>query len=240
MLRLSTLFAGMLAASVCFARPAPDASSCSLNDSPAYAATKAAYDGFKNARMYLLGSIVNDEPTHSQLQAAAKWQLGEVQKAYDQAKAANNGDSKWARKEFYAAKLAFLEVEVKVSTALVNKGLPKFPWLGKAINWVQGKWKKIKELFQKWFGGKNDANKPAATTTPSTPSKPATTAPVTAPVTTAPVTATTNSTPVTAQAPTKALEKEANRFMDQQEVELTKLDDHINELETGDLDRCEL
>lgn len=226
-MRLSTLFAGIVAAtaSCAFASPAPDASSCALNDSPAYAATKAAFEGFKNARMYILGSIVNDEPTHSELQAASKWQLGEVQKSYDQAKSANNGDAKWARKEFYAAKLAFLEVELKVANKMVNHGLPKFPWLGKAISWAQDKWKKIKELFQSWFGGKSNGNGNAQT------QNTATTAPAPAPVSTP-----TNPTPK----PVSPKEtREANQLLDQHEADLNRLDKHIQDLET-DMDRCEL
>jgi len=164
-MRLSTLLAGIVAAVAIAspfvaARPRPAEGECKMNDSPAYAQTKASFEGFKNARMYILGSIINDDPTHLELQEAAKWQLGEVQKSYDAAKAANDGDTKWLRKQFYATKLMFLKVEMGIANKMVNKGLPKLPWLGKVYNWVQGKWKKIKEWWEKLFGKKDP--KPAA------------------------------------------------------------------------------
>ena len=201
-MRLSTVFAGILA-SVGLVAAAP--TSCALSESPAFPSTKAAFEGFKNARLYIMGSIVNDDPTHTELMEAAKWQLGQVHKKLDEAVAANQGDAKLGRKIFYEGKLDFLKLELNIADKMVNHGLPKYPWLGKVINWAQGKWKKIKELWNKWFGGKS-TDTPAATPAPT-------------------------SSTINDQKPSSKESAEATAFLDSQDKELTKIEEHLEDLE---------
>src|SRR5262245_25696382 len=85
---------------------------CQSSQSPAYAKTKEAFEGMKNARLYMLAAIINSDPTHAELQEAAKWQLGQVKELVTQASSLNDQDGAFPRHIWYAAKLKWLNVEV--------------------------------------------------------------------------------------------------------------------------------
>jgi len=112
-----------------------------------YNKTRDAFAAFRNLELYILGSIINDDPTHSELQQAAKWAITQVPPLIAAAKALNDPDPKWERKEFISAKLAFLKFEMKYAQKLLNKGIPKMPWMGKAFNWAGAVWGKLRDLF---------------------------------------------------------------------------------------------
>jgi len=113
-----------------------------------YNKTRDAFAAFRNLELYILGSIINDDPTHSELQQAAKWQITQVPPLIAAAKALNAPDPHWARKEFISAKLAFLNFEMKYAQKMLDKGIPKMPWMGKAFNWAGAVWGKLRDLWQ--------------------------------------------------------------------------------------------
>jgi len=116
--------------------------------SEAYNATRDAFKSFKNCQLYMMASIINDDPTHTELQEAAKWAIKQVPAAIKKASDLNDPDPKWARKEFIKAKLAFLKFEIKIANQMLTKGLPKEPWLGKAFNWAAAVWPKLRDLWE--------------------------------------------------------------------------------------------
>jgi len=219
-MRLSTLLFGIIAAATTvFAAPietttAPststDLSSCALKDSPAATSTKLAFAGAKDLYQFIFGSITQGDPTHSELEKVSAWQLGQVKKLYDQAIALNKGDTKKPRKLFYTAKLGFLKLEITTADAMLKKGLPKYPWLGKAISWVMMQWKKIQEVFHRMFGGSKPATAGQSTVDEQG-----------------------------AMAMQQEDANEAIHFLDEQEARLTELDQHFAELDNEENDRCE-
>jgi len=191
----------------------PFPNSCAFKDSPAAVSTKAGFEGAKNLYKFILGSISQDDPIHSQLQKASVWQLGQVKKLYDQAITLNRADTKRVRKLFFATKLGFLKLEIAAADAMLKKGLPKFPWLGKAISWVQTQWKKLQEMFHNMLGGGDSGAKPAS---PSA---------------------------IAAQGAVATQHEDASEafhFLDEHEARLTELDQHLTELADENADRCEL
>jgi len=136
------------------AEPTPE---CKTS-SEAYAKIREGYEVMKNANLYLFGAIINEEPTHSELQEAAKYMINEVlPPAIAEAKKLNAGDKKWARKSFIQSKIAFLEYEAKVALKMIAKGLPKYPWVSDAIKMASDIFPKMKEL---WNLIKNKGKKP--------------------------------------------------------------------------------
>jgi len=134
--------------------PAPekiDPDSCSLKASPAYAKTKEAFAAFKAAQLYMMGAVINEKETHDELQEASKYQLTKVTKLIDEASTANGQDKRWLRKEFFVGQLKFLRLEVRVANKLLSKGLPSYPWLGKAVNWAKSKWQKLKDMWNQFW-----------------------------------------------------------------------------------------
>lgn len=140
--------------SAVYAIPDPSADPCKSDVSPAFEQTKAAFEGLKNGVLFVLGSLMNAEPTHSELIEAAKWQMGEVERLRNEAKTANAADKSDSRRRFFSLKLNWLSVEVSVVNALIKAGVPSWPWLGKAYEWAKNAWSKLKgawnSFVDKW------------------------------------------------------------------------------------------
>jgi len=163
-MRFTTLIIAALAtASSLLASPAPRAeiaAECQASSSPAFDPTKTAFASFKNAELYMLGSIINDDPTHTELEEAAKWQLGQVKTQISKAQVSNNADSNWARKTWFKVKLGWLNLEIDIAETMLAAELPKFPWLGKLYQWGSKKWAAFKDAWKKFWhikGGKNSS-----------------------------------------------------------------------------------
>jgi len=161
-MRFTTLIIAALAtASSLLASPSPRAeiaAECKASNSPAFDPTKTAFEAFKNAELYMLGSIINDDPTHTELEEAAKWQIGKVKDQIAKAEVSNNADANWARKTWFKVKIGWLKFEIKVAETMLAAELPKFPWLGKLYEWGKKKWADFKDAWKKFWhikGGKN-------------------------------------------------------------------------------------
>jgi len=165
-MRFTTLLIAALAtATSLLASPAPVAevaADCKASSSPAFDPTKTAFASFKNAELYMLGSIINDEPTHTELEEAAKWQIGQVKTQIAKAESINSADSNWARKTWYKVKIGWLKLEIDVADTMIAAELPKFPWLGKLYTWGQKEWASFKDAWNKfWHGHGKKGNKEA-------------------------------------------------------------------------------
>jgi hypothetical protein len=137
---------------------------CQSSASPAHDITKEAFEMFKTAKTYMLGSLVNAEPTHTELQEASAWQLSQVKEKIGQASALNDRDTSFARREFYRVKLGWLKLEVNMATKMTAVGIPSWPWLGDAFNWVSTKWGNFVGAWNKFW-----AKTPAEAPTDQTP-----------------------------------------------------------------------
>jgi hypothetical protein len=153
-MRFITVFTTALAcATAVFGAATPNAA-CQSSASPAYDVTRQAFEGMKSARLYMLGAIINADPTHAELQEAAKWQLGQVRELMTKAYDANAKDSSFARREWFKIKLGWLKFEVSVAEGILAVGLPSLPWLGKLYEWskkmlddLKSAWKKFWSIF---------------------------------------------------------------------------------------------
>jgi len=161
-MRFTTLVIAALAtASSLLALPSPRAeiaAECRASNSPAFDPTKTAFESFKNAELYMLGSVINNDPTHTELEEAAKWQIGQVKGLITKAEATNNADSNFARKTWFKVKIDWLKLEIKVAETMIAAELPKFPWLGKLYEWGKKEWGSFKDAWNKFWhhkGGKN-------------------------------------------------------------------------------------
>jgi len=131
---------------------------CDLTRSPALNDTKKAFATFKNAVQYVLGSIINAEPTHTQLSGAATWAIGNAKKSIATARALNKGDPHFFRRSFIKGELIFLDSEIFVTEELIANGLPSYPWMGKAYAWIQGEITKIKAAWHSFWDGDSTAS----------------------------------------------------------------------------------
>jgi len=186
--------------------------SCALSAGPAFTKTKEGLDAYMVCIKFMIGSIINDDPTHSQLIKASKWQLGQVRAKAADAHKANDDDPKWIRQDYFAAKLAFLDFEVDVTEEILNQGLPKYPWLGKALNWAQAKWNDMKGWWNKVWGSGAKGGKPGV------PKKSAT----------------------TAAAPSEKEAKQGNELLKMLSEKMEKAENHLKEMSSYELTRCEL
>jgi hypothetical protein len=135
--------------------------------SEAYAKIREGYETMKNANLYLFAAVINDEPTHTELQEAAKYMITTaLPPSIEEAKKLNAGDKKWARKSFIQSKIAFLEFEAKVAMKMIAKGLPKYPWVSEAIKIASDIFPKMQEL---WKLIKNKGKKPEPPKDPNAP-----------------------------------------------------------------------
>jgi len=163
----------LLALDVPVTKP-PPAIFCHSKHSPAKNQTALAYAAFKNAKLYMLGSIINAEPTHSQLQKAAEWQLNQTEKIFATAVGLNAKDENTIRRDWYKFKLHFLKTEMKIARYFLKKGLPSCPWLGKVYNWLKDQFEKVKAGWHKFWNKVTGKTDPPATP-PAAPAKPTTT-----------------------------------------------------------------
>jgi hypothetical protein len=146
------------------AEPTPECKSASA----AYAKIREAYDTMRNTNLYMFGSIINEEPTHTELQEASKYMIDNVlPPQIEEAKKLNALDKKWARKSFIQSKVAFLEYEVKVAKKLLGKGLPKYPWVSDAIKIASDIFPKMQELWQLVKNKGKKTPPPTGTVTPT-------------------------------------------------------------------------
>jgi len=152
---------------------------CAANHSPAKNQTKLAFEAFKTAVLYMFASVINAEPTHSELQEAASWQLGQTQDIIKQALDVVIKDKSGIRRDWYTLKLRWLNFKVRVAKGLIGFGLPSWPWLGKVVEWLKkqvqtlkDKWNSFKDTVKGWFGfGDKKAADPAASGSPPVAAK---------------------------------------------------------------------
>jgi len=172
---------------------------CSTNRSPAQKQVVLAFRAFHTAKLYMLGAIINENPTHDELQEAAKWQLGQTEEIAKVAKDLNNRDRSAIRKGWYKSRLRWLRFKIKVARKLIERGLPCWPKLGKFVTWFKAKREKMRKRMDRWNkklgnlfhrkkakkdkGDKKDDKSEPSTTPPST-TTPTTTPPTTTPPTT--------------------------------------------------------
>ena len=130
-----------------------------------YTKVREGYETMRNCNLYMFGAIVNDEPTHTELQEAAKYMVElALPPIIEEAKKMNAVDKKWARKSFIQSKIAFLEYQSGVVKKMLKKGLPKYPWVTDALKIATDIFPKMKEL---WLLFKNKGKK-----TPEPPKDP--------------------------------------------------------------------
>jgi hypothetical protein len=155
------------------AKPVTNEDLCAVSHSPAKAQVKEAFKAFKTAFTYMLGAIINANPTHDELQEAAKWQLGQTEEIIKTAKQALKLDVSEIRQKWYKLRLRWLSFKIAVSKKLLEQGLPSWPWLGKVVQWLKEKrdqlvkaWNDFKTKLGSWFG--SGTTTPAPTTPPTT------------------------------------------------------------------------
>jgi len=140
-----------------------------IKDAPAFADTKKLFEGYKQVIMFAMGSIINDEPTHTELYEAAKWKLGKLDKLLKDAKDENKKDTNVLRRDYFAIKIGFVQFEMSAAATILSHKLPKLPWLGKIVAWAQDKWNKLKAAWEQFWHPDN--KKPSAAPAPSNPAE---------------------------------------------------------------------
>lgn len=144
---------------------------CATVHSPAKNQTTIAFQAFRTARLYMLAAIINEEPTHSELTEASKWQLGETLKLLKLAKRLNKHDQAHhgIRRKWYRKRHRWLNFKIKVAKKLIHHGLPSWPQLAKVMEWFKkrsgktmAKWKKVNARIDKRLG--NEPPRKAAAT----------------------------------------------------------------------------
>jgi len=134
--------------------------SCPVTSAPAYGPTKDALTALVSVHKFSMFAVMNEKETHDELIQAAKWQVGLVKRLISEAEAANEKDESKVRSAFFKGELAFLKLEAAASEKVLNIGLPSFPWLGQAANWVQNQWHKAKDAWNNFWHSNKD-NTPA-------------------------------------------------------------------------------
>lgn len=139
-----------LVASIAFSAP-QDPPTCYASEAPAYPKTREAMLCVKNGLLYLAGALINSNPTHDELIDAARYQFDQCENLRKEAQKANVEDPKFLRRAYFSSKISTVNNKIRVGHAMIYVGVPSFPFLGKAINWVRKEWEIVKAKWNKLF-----------------------------------------------------------------------------------------
>jgi hypothetical protein len=143
------------------AKAIPKVGTCPITSAPAFPATQEALKGLLQVHKLSLFAVTQDRETTNELTQAALFQVETVRKLVAEAEAANKSDTSEVRRLFFLAQHDLIRADLFASEKILKAGLPSFPWLGKAYNWLNDSWKKVKNWWTNLWGNKgSDAAAP--------------------------------------------------------------------------------